>query len=215
MVLEGEPIMRTLTMCLFLSLVACADPAMMNVQQMGDTGPNMGDAGPQMPDAFVMPIEQDAGTDAAVVVVQPDAGTDAAVPCTGVECPDDAAVAPMPDSGTVADAGHDAAAPGSDAGPAVDHTGLVQAVAGSSHSCVLRTSGEVHCWGAPLPPGVPTASPAVRDSVQVSAHGDTTCSLSATGATTCWNAGALPSPSATMSEVAVNCGVTPTSSVSC
>jgi alpha-tubulin suppressor-like RCC1 family protein len=84
----------------------------------------------------------------------------------------------------------------------------IQVVAGNSHTCVLLTTGDVHCWGdnqsrqVGQPSGDmhinPVQVPGVSNVVQISANFDTTCARRVDSSVTCWGdngigqAGALP-----------------------
>jgi hypothetical protein len=63
----------------------------------------------------------------------------------------------------------------------------VEVAAGSSHSCALRRSGEVVCWGAPLlggPNGRPVSG--LRDAIHIAAGENFSCATRASGEVVCW-----------------------------
>ena len=63
---------------------------------------------------------------------------------------------------------------------------------GSSHSCILRTDGSIHCWGSNLfgEATVPITIPNTNW-VQVSAGWQATCGLKADGVLYCWGTGPM------------------------
>lgn len=139
-----------------LIVAACGGPTQLSGDDAGpasDAGPDMrddagsGDTGPG-----------DAGSHRPIDV--PDAGSDSNVsrPDSGG---DDAG---SPDTGPMAiDSGTDSGSP--DAGG--DTTPVVQLALGESHTCALRSSGRVMCWGNPSFAGWP--APALLDATEIAA----------------------------------------------
>jgi hypothetical protein len=140
---------------------ACAGPAVVMDDDAGhptDASRIESDSGPT-----------DAGSDARMVIgidtgYSPDAGPpDAFVPDVGRDAGSDASGAMGDDAGS--DAGLADAGP-PDAGR--DSTTVVQLALGDTHSCSLRASGNVVCWGNP---GRSDGRPVVTGAVEIAASG--------------------------------------------
>ncbi len=121
-------------------------------------------------DGFIAPSD-DGGPDASEVV---DAwlGIDAYVEPCWSECPDAGfdgrdAGADRDTGGPLVDAGTDARPASSDGGSPPDTTPVIQLALGDTHSCLLRSSGRVACWGNPSFVGWP--APALLDATDVAA----------------------------------------------
>ncbi len=101
--------------------------------------------------------------------------------------------------------------------PVTGVSDAVHVAAGQSHSCALRSTGEVVCWGldvfGQLGTGAigdcsiaPVGVVGLTDAVQIAAGGHSTCAVRATGEVACWGAntrGQLGNDSTTDSPVPV------------
>lgn len=87
---------------------------------------------------------------------------------------------------------------GPNGGPTPQPTGFVQVATGQSHSCALRSSGEVLCWGrnaegqlgdgnpGPGPVATPVVVQTDLEFVAIVAGGAHTCALASAGEAYCW-----------------------------
>jgi len=197
-------------------LVGCSE-AIATDGDIPDAADPYTDAAVGLPDATVdvdagqPPEDGDAGVDSGPSDAGHDAGRDSGPT--------------MVDSG--ADAGHDSgpADAGSDSGPPdagppdsgpppFDRTAPVMLALGDEHSCLLRTSGNVHCWGYPAPPG-PTMEPLVLGAVGLAASGGSTCAVLAGGAVTCWTSTRTTPSVPAMDVIATHCGITYSGGTTC
>ena len=184
---------HVLSLILLLCGVGCSmrEP----VAPEDDAGTEGPDSPEQESDAFI--VEPDAVTseDASELddAAEPDAF--ACGPRYPTPCPD--ASIPEVDAGT--DAGNDAGRPDAfvvpDAGPPPDRTTIVQFALGTEHTCLLRASGVVRCWGTPgLNPSTP-----VTDAVEIAAVGNQTYARLTDGSVRLWLGTSGPtSPAASM-----------------
>lgn len=157
-----------------------------------------------------VPVVPDAGRDAGADAGR-DAGRDAGPADAGSDSgADSGSDAGAPDAGV--DAGSDARPP--DAGPMdsgpppADRTAAVSLALGAEHSCLLRTSGNVHCWGYPSAPGVAAAEPLTIGAVDIAASRNATCALLAGGAARCWTTSMTTPTVPAMDVIATHCGIT-------
>ena len=153
-----------------------------------DTGSLFSDAPFTQEDSSAVVADEDAGME--VDAVEPDAF--ACGPRSPTPCPD--ASAPEVDAGTDAGSARpDAFAP--DAGPPPDRTTIIQFALGTEHTCLLRASGVVRCWGTP---GIYPATP-VTNAVEIAAVGNQTYARLTDGSVRQWLGTSGPtSPAASM-----------------
>lgn len=172
---------------LLVTLLLSGCEAQLISPPMDDGGVVIGDTGPTS-DTSDATVARDAPmVDAGTV--SPDSGTDAYVapPCTGIECPD----AGVRDAGLRSDAGSDAGTR-PDAGPPADRTAIVQLALGDTHTCLLRASGLVRCWGGD---GVPI----LTNAVEIAAVGTQSYARLTDGSVVQWTRSSGPtSPAAEM-----------------
>lgn len=118
-------------------------------------------------DAFVPPVRDGGSSADAHEMSDGGIGSDAYVPC-GIECPPEDAGTGSTDASVTGDAGA-ARDAGSDSGPPADTTPVVQLALGDTHSCLMRSSGRVFCWGNPSFTGWPVA--VLLDATDIAAEG--------------------------------------------
>jgi len=158
-----------------LIVAACAEPTQI---QGDDAGDPVTDSGPDMLGDANDAGAADSGSHRPIDV--PDAGTDAHVPRPDSGGGD----AGMADAGSVTvDAGADGGAV-PDAGPPPDTTPVVQLALGESHTCALRSSGRVMCWGNPSFLGWP--APALLDATEIAAVANDTYARRRDGTVVRW-----------------------------
>lgn len=154
-----------------------------------DAGSLFSDSPFTQEDSPAVILDEDAGVETG------DAGEPDAFACGPrhpTPCPD--ASIPEVDAGT--DAGNDAGRPGAfDAGPPPDRTTIIQFALGTEHTCLLRASGVVRCWGTP---GIYPSTP-VTNAVEIAAVGNQTYARLTDGSVRQWLGTSGPtSPAASM-----------------
>jgi hypothetical protein len=204
-------------MFLLFLVAGCSEPGF--VMPMPDSGAMPGSDAGSMPTGDGGPGRLDTGADAwtetnAPMGEMPDAGTvtDSGEPCLGV-CPDAGVAAG--DAGSAPDSGpHDA---GTDAGPPADTSRVVQFALGADHTCVLRTSGNVRCWGSGFDSS-PTYyyGPVWTNAVSIASNRGRVCAMLTDGTVSC-SIGGTPTPvtAPTMDTIAPQCGITTAGAVRC
>lgn len=142
-----------------------------------------------LPEADALIVDQDATTFEDAHELD-DAGEPDAFACGPrypTPCPD----ASIPDVDAGTDAGNDAGRPDAfltpDAGPPPDRTTIIQFALGTEHTCLLRASGVVRCWGNPgSSSGFIPGTPSLLDATEIAAVGNMTYARRRDGTVVSW-----------------------------